>query len=106
MVFSIAGQFRREIFGDPLLHNPRGVAICRGMLLVTQATQVHVLTLQGETRQILHIPGARQLYGLCADDSWVYITDRGSAAHYVWDNDHPEPGADGSVHVLRVCSVA
>jgi hypothetical protein len=73
------------------------------MLLVTcGANSIHVLTLEGQTRRVLRIDGATRLYGICADDNWVYVTDRGSAAHYIWDNDDPEPGADGSVHVLRV----
>jgi DNA-binding beta-propeller fold protein YncE len=65
---------------------PRGVAIVKGWVVVTEARRVQVLSPEGESRQVLEIPGAGSLWGVCKDElGRAYVTDvrAGHAKVYV-----------------------
>ena len=67
---------------DPgLFEFPRGVATCHGWLLVSEPQRVQLLTLEGAPLQVLPVPGARVLRGLCTDGWKAFVVD--SAAHLV-----------------------
>jgi DNA-binding beta-propeller fold protein YncE len=54
---------------------PRGLAIVEGMLLVSETTRVQLLTLEGAPLQVLPLPGAVALRGVCAGGANAYIAD-------------------------------
>ena len=48
----------------------------KGWLVVTEARRVQVLSPEGESRQVLEIPGAGSLWGVCKDEHGrAYVTD-------------------------------
>ena len=79
---------------------PRGVAIVRSELLVVAERQrVQVLTLIGEPRQVLRVPGASRLAGVCVclrQVSWTGRQPQSQAFLYCTDLDA------GRVHELEV----
>lgn len=65
---------------------PRGIAIIRGWVVVTEARRIQVLSPEGDSRQVLDVPGAGSLWGVCRDEqSRAYVTDvrAGHAKIYV-----------------------
>ena len=73
------GGFKRSIGllgSDPgLLNFPRGVCITHDRLLVSEPQRVQLLELNGDPIQVLPIPGAATLRGLCSDGWRVYVAD-------------------------------
>ena len=75
------GAFERSFgskgTGPGQFFEPRGVAFAKGWLLVAEAKRVSVLSPQGEVKQILELPGAGLLWGVCgaADGKRAYVTD-------------------------------
>lgn len=48
----------------------------RGWVVVTEATRLQVLSPEGESKQVLEVPTAGSLWGVCRDEqSRVYVTD-------------------------------
>lgn len=83
-----SGAFVRAI-GEPgtgpgQMKSPFGVLVVRGMLVVTEATRVQVMTLDGASRLALEIPGAQNLSGLCSDDEQrhLYVCDTSRGCVY------------------------
>ena len=54
---------------------PRGLALVHGMLLVSETTRVQLLTLEGAPLQVLPLPGAVALRGVCAGGANAYVAD-------------------------------
>ena len=83
-----SGAFLRSIGGPGSkpgqLKSPFGALVVRGMLVVTEATRVQVMTLDGVPRLTLEIPGAQNLSGLTADDdeTCVYVCDTSRGCVY------------------------
>ncbi len=79
---------------------PRGVAILRDELVVVAERQrVQVLTLLGQPRQVLRVPGAERLAGLCTATrqvTWTGVRPLASTFLYVCDMD------EGRLHELEV----
>jgi len=89
-VFTKRGVFVRILGGEGKgpgqLFEPRGLAIVKGWVVVTEARRVQVLSPEGESRQVLDIPGAGSLWGVCKDEqSRAFVTDirAGQAKVYV-----------------------
>ena len=75
--------------GPGQFYQPRGLAFVKGWLLVTEAKRVTVMSpTDGEVQQIVELPGAGQLWGVCKDvgdtskdaagtakDTRAYVTD-------------------------------
>ena len=79
-VFTKRGVFVRILRGEGKaagqLFEPRCVAIIKGWVVVTEARRVQVLSPEGESRQVLEIPGSGSLWGICKDEhSRAYVTD-------------------------------
>ena len=76
-------------------HYPRGVAILADLelLVVTEATRVQILTLDGSPRQVIRMANAGGLRRVCVEGNKLFITD---------SDDTPRGGAPGRVHVFRV----
>ena len=66
-----------------LFEFPRGVAIAHGAwLLVSESTRVQLLTLTGEPRQVLAVPGSVAMRGIATDGWNAYVADyEGHAIH-------------------------
>lgn len=89
-VFTKRGVFVRILGGEGKgpgqLFEPRGLAIVKGWVVVLEARRVQVLSPEGESRQVLDIPGAGSLWGVCKDEqSRAFVTDirAGQAKVYV-----------------------
>lgn len=55
---------------------PSGLAITRGHLIVGEESRVQVLTLDGQPRQIIKVPGSQDLSAICVGmGSFVYVAD-------------------------------
>jgi len=54
---------------------PRGVTVARNLLYVCEQTRIQGLTLLGEPRIIVEVPGAVGLCGICSDGRRVFATD-------------------------------
>ena len=80
-VFSKKGAFER-CFGEKgtqpgQLTEPRGLAFAKGWLLVAEAKRVSVFAPSGEVKQVLELPSAGLLWGVCSspDGKRAYVTD-------------------------------
>ena len=94
-----SGQFVRcigERGSDPgQFQTPFAACVVRGMLLVTEATRVQVLTLDGQPRYVLEIPGAENLAGLTLGDETgesVCICDTSRGCVYSVSIEWPDEG--------------
>eukprot|EP00322_Chrysochromulina_rotalis_P029239 CAMPEP_0115834230 /NCGR_PEP_ID=MMETSP0287-20121206/3577_1 /TAXON_ID=412157 /ORGANISM="Chrysochromulina rotalis, Strain UIO044" /LENGTH=331 /DNA_ID=CAMNT_0003287661 /DNA_START=15 /DNA_END=1010 /DNA_ORIENTATION=- len=79
-VFTKRGVFVRILGGEGKapgqFFEPRGIAIVRGWVVVTEGRRVQVLSPEGECRQVLEVPGAGSLWGVCKDEqNRVFVTD-------------------------------
>lgn len=79
--------------------SPFDALIVKGMLVVTEATRVQVLTLEGSPKFVLEVPDASNLAGLCFDEdsSTLYVCDytRGCiwSLTVCWDDSADESAA-------------
>lgn len=80
-VFSKKGQFER-CFGEKgtlpgQLLEPRSIAFAKGWLLIAESKRVSVFAPSGEAKQVLDIPGAGLLWGVCSslEGKTAYVTD-------------------------------
>lgn len=71
----VRGTFLRAIGGPSELASPFACRVVRGMLVVSEATKLSLYTLDGERRDVVEIPHAHNLAGLCAGDEHVYVSD-------------------------------
>ena len=74
---------------------PRGVAVAKSgakpaMLYVAEQSRIQGLTLMGEPRCMVPIPGASNLCGLCVDGMRVYCTDMDSHTIHLLRRTHTE----------------
>ncbi len=80
-VFTKRGAFVRTLGsegkGPGQFYQPRGVLIVKGWVLVTEAKRVQILTPDGESKQVLELPGAGSLWGAAKDNEQqhAYVTD-------------------------------
>ena len=58
-----------------LFEFPRGVCIAHGWLLVSEPQRVQLLSLKGDPLQLLEVPGAAALRGICSDGWRAYVCD-------------------------------
>jgi len=88
-VFTKRGNFERIIGsegkGPGQFFQPRGLLVVKGWLIVTEAKRLTVMAPDGEVQQILELPDAGQLWGVCKDETRAYVTDirAGHAKVYV-----------------------
>ena len=59
--------------------NPQGVAVVRGLLVVSEAKRLQVLTPKGVPLQVLTL--GHNLGGLCADEERVWVADEAHRVH-------------------------
>ena len=55
--------------------SPFDALIVRGRLVVTEATRVQVLTLEGVPLSVVELPDASNLAGLCLDGDLIHVCD-------------------------------
>ena len=61
-------------------------------LVVTEATRVQVLTLDGVPRHVLDLPGAINLAGLGADERHIFVCDASRGCVYSLQISWPDEG--------------